>query len=124
MPSILDSKVYTTVIIINDLICNIIRYIDKYKTIIQLKYIVALDTYRHFSLAAEHAFVSQPTLSMQLQKAEDELGMRIFDRSKQPHIPTENGLEVIEQARKILAEYEVLDHLASFKRATSPVNSG
>jgi LysR family hydrogen peroxide-inducible transcriptional activator len=84
-------------------------------TIIQLKYIVAIDTYRHFALAAERCFVSQPTLSMQLQKAEDELGMRIFDRSKQPLIPTENGLEVIEQARRILAECEVLDHLASFK---------
>ncbi|SDF29821.1 LysR family transcriptional regulator, hydrogen peroxide-inducible genes activator [Mucilaginibacter pineti] len=84
-------------------------------TLIQLKYIISLDTYRHFSVAAEHCFVSQPTLSMQLQKAEDELGLRIFDRSKQPLIPTEHGAEVIEQARRILAECEVLDQLASFK---------
>jgi len=73
-------------------------------TFVQLEYIVAVDTYRHFATAAGHCFVTQPTLSMQVQKLEDELGLKIFDRSKQPVIPTESGREIIEQARKILAE--------------------
>ena len=51
-------------------------------TLTQLEYIVALDTWRHFATAAEKCFVSQPTLSMQIQKLEEELGTRIFDRSK------------------------------------------
>ncbi|WP_426670383.1 LysR substrate-binding domain-containing protein [Mucilaginibacter sp. McL0603] len=85
-------------------------------TIIQLKYIIAIDTYRHFVSAAENCFVSQPTLSMQLQKAEDELGVRIFDRSKQPLIPTEVGAELIEQARKIIAEMAVLDEIVNLKK--------
>ncbi len=85
-------------------------------TFIQLKYIVAIDTFRHFALAAEKCFVSQPTLSMQLQKAEEEMGVRIFDRSKQPLIPTELGAELIEQARKIIAEVEVLDEIVSLRK--------
>jgi LysR family hydrogen peroxide-inducible transcriptional activator len=64
---------------------------------------VAVDTWRHFATAAEHCFVTQPTLSMQIQKMEEELGVKIFDRSKQPVIPTETGLEIIEQARRILS---------------------
>ena len=60
-------------------------------TLTQLEYIVALDTYRHFVLASEKCFVTQPTLSMQIQKLEEELGVKIFDRTKQPVIPTEIG---------------------------------
>jgi LysR family transcriptional regulator, hydrogen peroxide-inducible genes activator len=73
-------------------------------TFVQLEYIVAVDTWRHFALAAENCFVTQPTLSMQIQKLEEELEMKIFDRSKQPVKPTEAGAEIIEQARTILAE--------------------
>lgn len=72
-------------------------------TFTQLEYIVAVDTWRHFSTAAEHCFVTQPTLSMQIQKLEEELDLKIFDRSKQPVVPTETGAEIIEQARQILA---------------------
>lgn len=72
-------------------------------TFVQLEYIVAVDTWRHFATAAEHCFVTQPTLSMQIQKMEEELGVKIFDRSKQPVIPTETGMEIIEQARRILS---------------------
>ena len=72
-------------------------------TFTQLEYIVAVDTWRHFSTAAEHCFVTQPTLSMQIQKLEEELELKIFDRSKQPVVPTETGAEIIEQARQILA---------------------
>lgn len=73
-------------------------------TFVQLEYIVAVDTWRHFATAAEHCFVTQPTLSMQIQKLEEELDIKIFDRSKQPVVPTEMGVELIAQARRILAE--------------------
>ncbi len=77
-------------------------------TFVQLEYIVAVDTWRHFAVAAENCFVTQPTLSMQVQKLEEELDMKIFDRSKQPVKPTEAGIEIIEQARKILSEKNFL----------------
>ena len=73
-------------------------------TLTQLEYIIALDTHRHFAKASKNCFVTQPTLSMQIQKLEDELGIIIFDRSKQPVVPTEIGQEVIAQAREILQE--------------------
>src|SRR6201996_1469263 len=73
-------------------------------TLVQLEYIVSVDTYRSFVLAAEKCFVTQPTLSMQVQKLEDTLGVKLFDRSKQPVTPTEIGIEIIEQARVMLAE--------------------
>lgn len=73
-------------------------------TFIQLEYIVALDTWRHFATAAEKCFVTQPTLSMQVQKLEDELGVKLFDRSKQPVITTEAGKAIVDQARTILGE--------------------
>lgn len=73
-------------------------------TLIQLEYLVAVDTYRHFVTAAEKCFVTQPTLSMQLKKLEDELGVILFDRSKQPVVPTMAGGKIIEQARIVLEE--------------------
>ena len=85
-------------------------------TFTQLEYIVAVDTSRHFAEAAAHCFVTQPTLSMQIHKLEEELGVKIFDRSKQPVLPTEPGLDIIDHARKILAERDILtDMLASKK---------
>ncbi|MEZ4902657.1 MAG: LysR substrate-binding domain-containing protein [Spirosomataceae bacterium] len=75
-------------------------------TIVQLEYLVALDTYRHFATAAQHCFVTQPTLSIQVQKLEEELGIKLFDRSKQPVIPTEIGDIIIRQARVILRELQ------------------
>src|SRR5450631_4227695 len=73
-------------------------------TLTQLEYIVALDTYRHFVQASEKCFVTQPTLSMMIQKLEEELGVKIFDRSKQPVVPTEAGEVIIKQAKIILQE--------------------
>lgn len=73
-------------------------------TLTQLEYIVALDTHRHFVLASEKCFVTQPTLSMQIKKLEEELGVKIFDRTKQPVIPSEVGAKIIAQARTILRE--------------------
>jgi LysR family hydrogen peroxide-inducible transcriptional activator len=80
-------------------------------TLVQLEYIVALDTYRSFGVAAEKCFVTQPTMSMQVQKLEDELGVKLFDRSKQPITPTEIGVEILEQARNILKESYKLKEL-------------
>jgi LysR family transcriptional regulator, hydrogen peroxide-inducible genes activator len=80
-------------------------------TLIQLKYVVAVDNLRHFAGAAEYCHVTQPTLSMQLYKLEQELGVKLFDRSKQPVVPTESGKAVIAQARKILAEADVLQNI-------------
>lgn len=70
----------------------------------QLEYIIAVDNYRHFSKAAEASFVTQPTLSMMIQKLEDELGVKIFDRTQLPVKPTEIGARIINQARIALAQ--------------------
>ena len=80
-------------------------------TLTQLEYIVALDSHRHFVLASEKCFVTQPTLSMQIQKLEGELGVRIFDRTRQPVIPTEIGAGIIAQARIILREAKMVKEL-------------
>jgi len=70
----------------------------------QLDYIIAVDTHRHFAKAAEKTFVTQPTLSMMIQKLEEELGIRIFDRSKQPVVPTREGEEIIARSKQIMAD--------------------
>ena len=87
-------------------------------TLTQLEYIVALDTYRHFVLASERCFVTQPTLSMQIQKLEEELGVKIFDRTKQPVIPTEIGASIIAQARIILREAKMVQQLINDQKDT------
>jgi LysR family hydrogen peroxide-inducible transcriptional activator len=85
---------------------SIYLYIDKIDKMNfqQLEYIVAVDNHRHFAKAAEQTFVTQPTLSMMIQKLEEELGIKIFDRSKQPVVPTEAGEATIAQAKIILQE--------------------
>jgi LysR family hydrogen peroxide-inducible transcriptional activator len=80
-------------------------------TLVQLEYIVAVDDYRHFATAAEKCFVTQPTLSMQIQKMEDMIGVTIFDRSKQPVVPTEVGALIIDQARKVLSEAQRINEI-------------
>jgi len=87
-------------------------------TITQLEYIVAVDTYRHFVTASEQCFVTQPTLSMQIQKLEEELGVKIFDRTKQPVIPTEIGATIIAQARVILREAKMVSQIISDQKDT------
>ncbi len=82
-------------------------------TIAQLEYVVAVDTYRHFATAAEKSFVTQPTLSMQIKKLEESLGVILFDRSKQPVIPTEAGKKIIEQARIVLQETKKIEILVN-----------
>lgn len=87
-------------------------------TLTQLEYIVTLDTYRHFSLAAEKCFITQPTLSMQIQKLEEELGLKIFDRTKQPVIPTEIGRDIIAQARIALHEAQMIKQIINDQKDT------
>jgi len=81
-------------------------------TLQQLEYIVAVDTFRHFAKAADACFVTQATLSMMIKKLEQELGAVFFDRSKQPVVPTEAGVTLIEQARSVLKEASVLKQLS------------
>lgn len=87
-------------------------------TITQLEYIIALDTHRHFVLASEKCFVTQPTLSMQIQKLEEELGIKIFDRTKQPVIPTEIGTSIIAQARIALREANMIKQIITNQKDT------
>jgi LysR family hydrogen peroxide-inducible transcriptional activator len=80
-------------------------------TLTQLEYIVALDNYKSFLAASEKTFVTQPTLSMQVKKLEEDLGVVLFDRTRQPIIPTEVGKQVIEQARMVLHEANKIKEL-------------
>ncbi len=77
-------------------------------TITQLEYIVTVERLRHFGQAAKTCHVSQPSLSMQIQKVEDEVGFSIFDRLKKPVLPTPKGERFIAQAKLLLNEYKKL----------------
>ncbi|MEP1093876.1 MAG: LysR substrate-binding domain-containing protein [Cyclobacteriaceae bacterium] len=85
-------------------------------TLQQLEYIAALDEYRHYVTAAEHCFVSQPNLTMQVKKLEEEIGVRIFDRNKKPLQPTDIGREVITRARHILRESKQLKEFINHEK--------
>jgi LysR family hydrogen peroxide-inducible transcriptional activator len=82
----------------------------------QLEYIVAVDTHRHFLRAAESCYVTQATLSMMIKKLEEELDTIIFDRSKQPVVPTDVGEKIIAQARRILGETAKMKELVNHER--------
>ena len=73
-------------------------------TITQLKYVLAVAEHRNFTVASEHCFVTQPTLSMQIQKLEDELDVLIFNRKKKPIQLTAVGEKIVEQAKIIVSE--------------------
>jgi len=77
-------------------------------TLQQLKYIIALDDHRHFARAANECMVTQPGLTIQLKNLEDEVGIKIFDRSKVPLKPTVAGEEIINKARKVLREADAI----------------
>jgi len=79
----------------------------------QFDYILAVDNYRHFAKAAEHCSVTQPTLSMMIQKLEDELGVKIFDRNVQPVTPTPAGRKIIDQARVIIQQVSRMKDIVS-----------
>ena len=85
----------------------------------QLEYILAVDTYRHFAKAAEHCRVTQPTLSMMIQKLEDELGVKLFDRNIQPVCPTPAGRKVIDQARVVLYQTSLIKDIVNEEEQSS-----
>src|SRR5688572_13339657 len=83
----------------------------------QLEYIIAVDTHRHFAKAAEACFITQATLSMMIKKLEQELNVTLFDRSKQPVVPTEVGKVIIEQARVVVKEATQIRQLAEEQKS-------
>jgi len=82
-------------------------------TLQQLTYLVALDTHRQFVKAAESCYVTQPTLTMQIQKLEEEVGGKLFHRNTTPIEPTMLGNIMIEKARLILSEVEGLKSIVN-----------
>ena len=80
-------------------------------TITQLHYVLAVAEYKNFTKAAEKCFVTQPTLSMQIQKLEDQLGIQIFDRSKKPIELTEVGRKIVNQAKNIVNEADRINDI-------------
>lgn len=88
-------------------------------TLTQLEYIVALHRVGHFGRAAAACHVSQPTLSGQIAKAEDELGVVVFDRRSKPVVATEPGREIVRLARDVLVAHERLLAAAKGDRALS-----
>lgn len=85
-------------------------------TLQQLEYVMAVYRCKHFAKAAEYCNVTQPTLSSMIQKLEDELGIKIFDRSKQPIHPTAAGQLVIERAWNILVRAKHLKEIVEEER--------
>ncbi len=80
-------------------------------TLLQITYILALDRHCHFRLAAEACHVTQPSLSTQIQKLEEELGVILFDRTARPVAPTKIGKQVISQARTVMTEVKRLHQI-------------
>jgi LysR family hydrogen peroxide-inducible transcriptional activator len=85
-------------------------------SIVQLEYIVAVDRYHNIQKAAEKCFVSQPALSMQIKKAEEDLGVLLFDRRKHPISTTDIGGLIIDQAKVILDEHTRLKKIVHQKK--------
>jgi LysR family hydrogen peroxide-inducible transcriptional activator len=87
-------------------------------TITQLQYVLAVAEHRNFTLAAEKCFVTQPTLSMQIQKIEEELKIKIFDRTKKPIQVTDIGEKIVNQAKNIIIEADrikdIVEHQKGF----------
>ena len=97
---------------------DVIYYNDLERmTLQQLKYIVAIDRYRSFAKAADALGISQPTLSAMLVKLEEELDVRIFERSNKSVTPTIAGGKIIRQAERAIAEAERINELVSEDRS-------
>lgn len=78
----------------------------------QMEYALAVNRFRNFKKAADFCHITQPTLSMQLQKFEEQIGIILFDRSKSPTVPTLEGERVLEQAQIVMREYHRMIELA------------
>ena len=87
-------------------------------TLVQLEYVLAVAESKNFTIAAEKVFVTQPTLSMQIQKLEAELGVDIFDRTTHPIKVTSIGKSVLEQAKIILSEAKKMKLIVTEKKET------
>ena len=83
-----------------------------------IRYLVTLADLRHFSRAAERCHVSQPTLSTQVRKLEDELGVQLVERSSRKVMLTEIGEEIVERARSMLSEADTIRAIA--RRSKDP----
>ena len=89
-------------------------------TIVQLEYLLAVANCGSFSAAAEHCFVTQPSLSMQIKALEEELGVVLLDRTKKPVIPTEAGETVLREVRETLKAYNCIrESVAEMKGETA-----
>lgn len=91
-----------------------------------LEYLVALSEYKHFRRAADACHISQPTLSGQIRKLEDELGITLLERTSRKVLFTQSGLLLVDQARKVLKEVKILREMASNqgKDMTGPLHIG
>ncbi|MGL5043686.1 MAG: LysR family transcriptional regulator, partial [Plesiomonas sp.] len=78
-----------------------------------LEYLVALAEHKHFRKAAEACYVSQPTLSGQIRKLEDELGVMLLERTSRKVLFTESGMRLVDQAREVLRQVKILKEMAS-----------
>jgi LysR family transcriptional regulator, hydrogen peroxide-inducible genes activator len=87
-------------------------------TLRELRYLVALADHGHFGHAAEACHISQPTLSTQLKKLEDELGVVLFERTNKALHITPVGRKIVDQARRVLAE---ADAIVELSRGTEPL---
>jgi LysR family hydrogen peroxide-inducible transcriptional activator len=85
-------------------------------TITQLQYVLAVAEHKNFTLAAEKCFVTQPTLSMQIQKIEEELNILIFDRSKKPIQLTDIGRKIVDQAKNIVNEAGKIKDIVEYQK--------
>lgn len=113
---IFGSKIYLFRIYVY--VCGLKTKSNSNMTLQQMEYIVAVYRLRHFAKAAEYCKVTQPTLSSMIQKLEDELGIKIFDRTAQPVTPTDIGQRVIEQSWKVLIRArKIKDIVAEAKQA-------
>ncbi|HHK8661836.1 TPA: DNA-binding transcriptional regulator OxyR [Vibrio parahaemolyticus] len=90
------------------------------------EYLVALAEHKHFRKAAEACFVSQPTLSGQIRKLEDELGTALLERSSRRVLFTDSGLQLVDQAKRILSEVKAFKDMASGQSGamTGPMHIG
>ena len=89
-------------------------------TLVQLEYLVSLEKHRHFAKAAEACFVTQPSLSMQIQKLEKELDTIIFLRNRLPITLTDNGKLIVDQAKKILLEASQMQAMLQENKTCKP----
>ena len=87
-------------------------------TLQQLRYLIAIDEYRHFGKAAEACGLTQSTLSLMVKKMEEELDVRIFDRDAHPVVPTEIGRKIIDRAKVVLYQVEQITEMTRTEKET------